>query len=208
MTYNNTSKEIKELIENIKQEQNEKGSNDTERLKDWEERFIEQREIYIDLLTKEKEKIRRLEEKDDNKQISLLKEQYEKEIRELKDKKEIVDSNYDCLSEEYLGNQDDLERLKKEVEELGKILKEKKRENQTSLLNKYYKDEVEVLKIKIKNCDEEIKEYNKKDLNDSLIVSKKRLRKLELEKELEEKEAKLKESEKLLNQQNACCQIN
>lgn len=90
-----------------------------------------------------------LEEKDESKQVSLLKEQYEEEIRELKVKKEIVDSNYDCLSEEYLGNQDDLERLKKGVEELEIILKEKKREKQVDLLNKLYENEVENLKLKI-----------------------------------------------------------
>jgi hypothetical protein len=73
-----------------------------------------------------------LTEKNENTQISLLKEQYEREVRKLKYEKEIVNKNYHNLS---VSNLKDIAK----IEELEKELEEKE------LLIEYLEDEIEVM---------------------------------------------------------------
>lgn len=156
------SKTIKEVITNIKQEQRELNNlqrlenweqrfiNQTELLhkveKDLEDKTFEvnfakeqeksSKEYYQDLWLKERNKAealnKTLTEKNENTQISLLKEQYEKEIRKLKHDIEIVNKNYHYLSVSNLKDIAKLEELEKELEE-------------KELLVEYLEDEIEVM---------------------------------------------------------------
>ncbi|KLL01694.1 MAG: hypothetical protein MRERC_1c021 [Mycoplasmataceae bacterium RC_NB112A] len=136
-------KEIQEAVDDIKKEQ--EGLNDTERLKDWEERFIfrseqleevkkelketkesSNKKDYEIKFLREKEKIRTLENllgrEDEDNQISLLKKQYEKEIKELENSKDVVTKNQ-------LDYMNEKEKLSKKLEEKKLLVEELKEEN-------------------------------------------------------------------------------
>lgn len=153
------NKKIKEVIDNIKQEQDEKGLNDIERLKDWEKRYVlqseqleeetfkaefakeyreENRKYYESLIQKEQEKVRTLEkilkEKNENTQITLLKEQHEKEVKSLKEYVQShVNLQYNLINDE-IKTKNRAEKLEKELKEKELLIKQLQEDN-SQLMN-------------------------------------------------------------------------